>query len=102
MDTPFYNAVCSSPAMSIVKIRAEPRWYTGSPDLLGRPRDIAIDSLMETYSAHECEDIRDKVYAIVGIANNGSTIVVDYRKSAKDILLDVFYRYRDELEGKMA
>jgi hypothetical protein len=100
MDTPFYNAVRSSPAMSIVKIRAEPRWYTGSPDLLGRPRDIAIDSLMETYSAHECEDIRDKVYAIVGIAKNGSTIVVDYRKSAKDVLLDVFYHAGTEMSWK--
>ncbi|RYN56718.1 hypothetical protein AA0114_g2854 [Alternaria tenuissima] len=92
METPFYNAVRSSPAMSIVKIRA----LNEAPErnayfLSGRPRDIAIDSLMETYSAHECEDIRDKVYAVVGIAKYGSAIVVDYRKSAKDVLLDVFY-----------
>jgi hypothetical protein len=86
MDTPFYNAVRSSPAMSIVKTRALEKLQV--PDL---PRDIAIDSLMETYSAHECEDTRDKVYAVVGIAKYGSTIVVDYRKSAKDVMLDVFY-----------
>ncbi|KAH6849382.1 heterokaryon incompatibility protein-domain-containing protein [Alternaria alternata] len=99
MDTPFYNAVRSSPAMSIVKIRVEPRWYTVSRDSFsGRPRDVAIDSLMETYSAHECEDIRDKVYAVVGIAKYSSTIVVDYRKSAKDVLFDVFYHASTGME----
>ncbi|CAN9130746.1 unnamed protein product [Alternaria alternata] len=93
MDTPFYNAVRSSPAMSIVKIKA----LDEATHLPGRPRDVTIDSLMETYSAHECEDIRDKVYAVVGIAKYGSTIVVDYRKSAKDVLLDVFYLVSTEM-----
>ena len=79
MDTPFYNAVRSSPAMSIVKTRASHAAKV-SDQYVGRPSDIAIDSLMETYNAHECEDIRDKVYAVVGIAKYGSTIVVDYRK----------------------
>ncbi|KAB2106852.1 hypothetical protein AG0111_0g4908 [Alternaria gaisen] len=98
MDTPFYNAVRSSPAMSIVRIRVEPRWSTVSAyPSSKRPRDVTIGSLMETYSAHECKDIRDKVYAIVGIAKYGSTIVVDYRKSAKDVLLDVFYHASTEM-----
>ncbi|RYN86925.1 hypothetical protein AA0120_g7828 [Alternaria tenuissima] len=91
IDTSFSNAVRSSPAMSVVKIRALDGAIAMYGDMSGRPRDVAIDSLMETYSAHECEDIRDKIYAIVGIAKYGSTIVVDYRKSAKDVLLDVFY-----------
>jgi hypothetical protein len=96
MDTPFYNAVRSSPAMSIVKTRASHAAKV-SDQYVGRPSDIAIDSLMETYNAHECEDIRDKVYAVVGIAKYGSTIVVDYRKSAKDVLLDIFYHASTEM-----
>ncbi|CAN9338425.1 unnamed protein product [Alternaria sp. RS040] len=96
MDTPFYDTVRSSPAMSIVKIRALDK-KEDPTEYMARPRDVAIDSLMETYSAHECEDIRDKVYAIVGIAKYGSTIVVDYRKSAKDVLLDVFYHANTEM-----
>ncbi|CAN9337738.1 unnamed protein product [Alternaria alternata] len=105
MDTHFYNTVRSSPAMSIVKIRAldEMRVPVGTRlnydynPRSGWHRDVAIDFLMETYNAHECEDIRDKVYAIVGIAKYGSNIVVDYRKSAKDVLLDVFYHASTEM-----
>ncbi|KAF7674912.1 hypothetical protein GT037_006675 [Alternaria burnsii] len=93
MDTPFYNAVRSSPAMSVVKIKA----LDEATHVPGRPRDVTIEFLMETYSAHECEDIRDRVYAVVGIAKYGSMIVVDYRKSAKDVLLDVFYNVITEM-----
>ena len=89
MDTPFYNAVRSSPAMSIVKTRASHAAKV-SDQYVGRPSDIAIDSLMETYNAHEGEDIRDKVYAVVGIAKYGSTIVVDYRNLVGNEYRDFF------------
>ena len=94
MDTPFHNAIRASPAvrtspvMAIVKIRA-----VGMPTAQLRRwhKEFSIEDLMETYGDHECEDVRDKVYALLGVTTCGFSIVVDYRKQVKDILLDVFY-----------
>lgn len=41
------------------------------------------------YGHLSCEDNRDKVYGLLGLLEAGEMATVDYRKSVKDILLDV-------------
>ena len=77
--SPLLKAIISSPAMTIVSTR----WRPIARENLG--------FLLETCGTHGCEDIRDKLFALAGVATYGSHIVIDYSKSAKDVLLDAFY-----------
>jgi hypothetical protein len=84
------HAILTSPAMVIVRTKAE----------LGEaPRPLRL--LLQTYGDHESTNIRDKVYALVGIAEEASDIVVDYNKSAKDVFLDVMYLEQGRLGDSM-
>ncbi|KAB2102197.1 hypothetical protein AG0111_0g9486 [Alternaria gaisen] len=43
------------------------------------------------YHDHEATDIRDKIYALHGLADDSLDIVVDYQESTKDLLVEVSY-----------
>jgi hypothetical protein len=76
--TPSSNAILASPAIALLKTKAE---------RAGNPQPLRV--LVRSYTSHESTDVRDKVYSLLGIADDASGIIVDYKKSAKDVLLDV-------------
>jgi hypothetical protein len=86
IHTPSAHAIHDNPAMSIVRTKAE---------LGGSPRPLRL--LLQDYGNHEATKIRDKIYALVGIAENASDIVIDYHMSVKEVLLDVFYHEQNRL-----
>ncbi|KAK7723285.1 hypothetical protein SLS63_008938 [Diaporthe eres] len=48
-----------------------------------------LQTLVEVFQDWKCSDLRDKVYALVGIAATGSAVVPDYSRSARQVYLDV-------------
>jgi hypothetical protein len=76
---PQAHNILASPAMAIVREKAK---WGRTPQPLKR--------LIQTYREHESTEIRDKIYALLGIAEGTSEVVVDYHKSAKTVLLDVY------------
>jgi len=51
--------------------------------------------LLETFPGSNCSDTRDKLYGLLGIANDcgDGTFLADYRKSSSDIFYDVINFY---------
>ena len=72
--------VLESPAAVIV--RAKARW-----DASPRP----LTTLLEQYRHQHATDIRDKVYALHGLASNSDGIAVDYRIGPKALLVEIIY-----------
>ncbi|KAH7377315.1 heterokaryon incompatibility protein-domain-containing protein [Pyrenochaeta sp. MPI-SDFR-AT-0127] len=63
-------------------------------DHWGHGRDWApyrrsLSRVLEIYTSLECEDVRDKVYGLLGLVHVGAAIGVDYSKSTLDVYLDV-------------
>jgi hypothetical protein len=48
-----------------------------------------LDEVVATYSRHECQDPRDKVYGFLGLVPDTQRLVVDYAKSTHQVFLDV-------------
>jgi hypothetical protein len=84
LHTPCAYAILWSPAMALAKVKME--WVTGYLP--------PLRLLLQTYYDHESTDVRDRVYALFGIASTAG-IVIDYHKSAKDVLIDVYLYERD-------
>jgi len=82
VDTPLYHFILGSPAISIAAMKR----YAD----LERNSRATFSSLLETYRDHKCEDIRDKVYALVGVERY-SSLEVNYHKSVAETLLDTLY-----------
>lgn len=78
--TPCVSSVLNSPAIVIAK--AKSAWDGNRQPLT---------ALLQLYHDHEATDIRDKVYALVGLAQDDSHIVIDYDTSVKDLLVKVLY-----------
>jgi len=72
--------VLDSPATVIV--RAKSRW-DGSP----RP----LTKLLELYHKQQSTDIRDKVYALHGLACNSDAIAINYRIEPEALLVEIIY-----------
>ncbi|CAN9170884.1 unnamed protein product [Alternaria alternata] len=75
--------VCSildSPAIVIAKAKSE---WDRNPQPLTR--------LLQLYRDHEATDIRDKIYALHGLAEDSLDIAVDYHKSIEDLHVEVLY-----------
>jgi len=91
--TPFHNVLMRSGAMRIANNTSMTR---------GPSRKLSFNLLFQMYGDHECAEIRDKVFALVGVGRYGSALVLDYRRPVKDILLDVFYleMIRSSWEGQ--
>lgn len=52
--------------------------------------------LLESTTKAECSDLRDKVYALLNLSSNRSSLPLpDYNKSSADLLFDVASRYQD-------
>ncbi|KAH8660070.1 heterokaryon incompatibility protein-domain-containing protein [Xylariales sp. PMI_506] len=51
-----------------------------------------LQTLIEIFKDWQCSDVRDKVFALVGMATQESAIVPDYGLSTKDMYLDVVRR----------
>lgn len=49
-------------------------------------RKQSLVTLLEVYRDHEATDIRDKVYALHGLAEDSEDLPIDYRTSPKDLL----------------
>lgn len=84
--TPFAHAMLASPAMALVKCKTE--WTAERPPLR---------VLIRNYASHESTDIRDKVYALIGIADDASDLLVDYNKTTKDVLIHVLRHASERL-----
>jgi hypothetical protein len=74
------SSTLASPAIVIAKAKSE---WDGNPQPLTR--------LLQLYHDHEATDIRDKIYALHGLAKDSLDIIVDYQKSTKDLLVEVLY-----------
>lgn len=48
-----------------------------------------LQTLVEVFQEWKCSDLRDKVYALVGIAAIGTAVVPDYSRSARQVYFDV-------------
>jgi hypothetical protein len=87
-DASFRDSLLASPAMTIVKeFVASPHRNEQFTALVS----ATLPNLLEAFGDHECGDIRDKVYALSGMAEYGPNINIDYRKSTKEVLIDVLY-----------
>ncbi|KAH7088438.1 heterokaryon incompatibility protein-domain-containing protein [Paraphoma chrysanthemicola] len=72
--------VLDSPAAVIV--RAKSNW-DGSPQPLTK--------LLELYRSQQSTNIRDKVYALHGLASDSAGIAINYEIHPKDLLVEVLY-----------
>ncbi|KAI0803716.1 HET-domain-containing protein [Xylaria sp. FL0064] len=54
-----------------------------------RKNEWRLDTIIRKYSAHECQDPRDKVYGFLGMVPAWQRPVVDYSKSMHQVFLDV-------------
>jgi hypothetical protein len=76
--TPLVHAILASPAMCLVDLKAE--W--------GETRQPLRESV-RNYPDNELTNIRDKVFVLLGIAEDASDVVVDYNESLKEVLISV-------------
>lgn len=88
--TPLAHSILATPAMAMVKTKTE--WGA-------TPQPLRV--LVESYRHHQSTDIRDKVYALLGIAEGTSDVTIDYHKSAKTILLDVYCNEARRSDGDL-
>ncbi|KAH6714822.1 heterokaryon incompatibility protein-domain-containing protein [Leptodontidium sp. MPI-SDFR-AT-0119] len=49
----------------------------------------SLQTLIEVFHEWKCADVRDKVYALVGMANNETSIMPDYERSLKQLYFAV-------------
>jgi hypothetical protein len=63
-------------------VRAKSQW-SKSPQTLA--------SLLELYRDQKSTDLRDKVYALHGLAHDSDVIKIDYNIDPKDLLVDMIY-----------
>lgn len=94
----FATEIMRSPAFVMVWQRAHWRHpETPTPKL---------QTLIETFQGWQCTDIRDKVYALVSMADHKTAVLPDYSRSPQQIYHDVLrqgvdcdYRFRKLLAG---
>lgn len=57
----------------------------------------SLRSLLLEFSTSKCSDERDMIYGLVGLANDASSLCIDYTKSAFDVFADVILleKYKD-------
>ncbi|POS68651.1 hypothetical protein DHEL01_v212955 [Diaporthe helianthi] len=78
---PYATEIMRSPAFVMVWQRAHWRHpETPTPKL---------QTLIETFQGWECTDIRDKVYALVSMADHKTAVLPDYARSPRQIYQDV-------------
>jgi hypothetical protein len=73
-------AILDSPAAVIVWAKSQ---WDGSPQPLTK--------LLELYRSQQSTDIRDKVYALHGLAYDSDAIAINYNIDAKGLLIEVIY-----------
>jgi len=65
----------------------------------GRSGPTSLQVLLKSFSSSQCKEIKDKIYALAGVANDGKDLVagIDYRKSVFEIFSDVIMiqKYHD-------
>jgi hypothetical protein len=74
------SSILDSPAIVIAKAKSE---WDGNPQ--------PLTTLLQLYHKHQATDIRDKIYALHGLAEDSLDIVVDYHKSTKNLLVEVLH-----------
>jgi hypothetical protein len=79
-QTPCASLILASPAIVIAKAKAA--WGGNLQPLT---------TLLQLYRDHEATNILDKVYALHGLAKDGSDIVVDYGITADELLVKVLH-----------
>jgi len=84
----FREDVVASPAMNLI---SGIRFIAQRRDENTPRVSVRFPDLLEKYGDHECGDVRDKVYALTGLASYGRNINIDYRKSTKEVLIDLLY-----------
>jgi hypothetical protein len=71
-----------SPATVIVKAKTQ---WDGTPQPLSK--------LLQLFPTQQSTDIRDKVYALHGLASDSDTIEIDYSIDPRTLLLDLLYEF---------
>jgi hypothetical protein len=71
--------VLDTPAQTIINTKS--KWIIPMP----------FTYLLPVFSNHESTDIRDKVYALLGLSSDSTTIRVDYDISPKALLVELIY-----------
>ncbi|RDW66316.1 hypothetical protein BP6252_09951 [Coleophoma cylindrospora] len=52
-------------------------------------QSLTLMQLMEFSELSSCQDLRDRVYAMLGLASDGQQLIPDYTKSIEDVYKDV-------------
>jgi hypothetical protein len=71
-----------SDAYRVVRAKA---FFEDEPTRLSQ--GIPISELIEDFGHHECSNVRDKVYGLLGLSSD--KIAIDYNKSVSEIITDV-------------
>jgi hypothetical protein len=72
--------VLNSPAAVIVKARSH---WGGDPQ--------PLTALLKLYYKQQSTDIKNKVYALHGLAHDSDAIAINYRNGPKALLIEVIY-----------
>lgn len=51
--------------------------------------DPSLQTLVEIFHDWQCSDVRDKVYALVGMVSQSTAVVLDYSCTAKELYFAV-------------
>ena len=76
--TPLVSAVLASPGFAVANAKTA---WDGNLE--------PLTTLLQISREHEATDIRDKVYALLGLARDGADLTVDYNMSTDDLFLEV-------------
>lgn len=79
-DTLCVSSIVNSPAFVILDQKS---FWSG--------KRTRLMSLLKLYRNHQATDIRDKVYALHGLAEDSLDMVVNYNKSTKNLFVEVLY-----------
>jgi len=102
---PQYLSIWNTPGRNLLQFR-EIYWdQIRSNDVFSQILQgvMSLSSLLRSFSTSKCSLIHDRVYGLLGIASDTAhstwPIVPDYRRSPKELLLDVLQSQRREESG---
>lgn len=89
------SVIVSSLFLERLECRKSP---TGVSSFYGTCR---LRHCLTRYHVLQCENLRDKIYALLGLVDAGS-VLIDYEKPVPQVFLDaIFARYCQDLEDRV-
>jgi hypothetical protein len=67
-------------------LNARLRWHATAP-VVGQRRGSRLVDLLQDYQRHQCQDIRDRVYGLLGICSED--IPIDYNLTSEELFISI-------------